>query len=308
MSLQNQLNQFHSDRAEAARRNLPQSRPAAAPVRTATPKPSTPTPSQPEKRSHDVAFPAEVGAGKGILDRVQLAIEYAKKRSPETLSFDTIISYLSLPNELEQKKHLFHRALTNHPRIAYAPSAESQKAIAVGSTPSEKAKAKDLFRYRPLHPVTNGEELREYLSKQETAAGISVKELKDGWPDCASTIDALESQGHLLVLRNKKDNTARTLWLDNPSFHITKPSSHPPIVKQADLDFLERWMKIKLPANEMDIRNELERAGLTPTSAVKEIRTQVAKKKERKRVERKNGKKTNTHLIGVLKDFSKMKK
>ena len=55
----------------------------------------------------------------------------------------------------------------------------------------------------------------------------------------------------------------------------------------------------------MEIRRELEKAGQTPTSAVREMKRIEAKKKEKRRVNRKGGKTTNSHMLGILKDYSK---
>lgn len=250
------------------------------------------------------------------------AVKYLKDNSPKTLPYERVISYISLPNDLRRKEHLLHRALKDHPRMTYTPSARTAQLLARGQTADEEVRNKDSFKYRPLHPVTNPTELRAYLATLDTAQGIPVKELKDGWPDCTPALANLEAQGHVLLLRNKKDGTPRTVWPDSPAYHIlsaplkaggTSSSSSadeippPPLVKQADDDFKEKWAKIRLPTHENDLRLELERANLTPTSAVREVRTVEVKKRERKRVERKNGKKTNVHMAGVLKDYSKMR-
>jgi transcription initiation factor TFIIE subunit beta len=322
------LQQFHAERAETARRNTSHNRPTASstPARTSTPGPA-------EKRSHEAAFAGASNANAsasaapmvatGILDTVSQAISYIKNKSPQDLTFDAIISWLSLPHDLQAKKHLFHRALSNHPRITWTQSAESEKALREGKAPGDTAKSRDLFRYRPLVPVRDKEQLRNYLAglvngtgnngEGPSAKGVGIKELKDGWPDCIPAIDELETQGYVLVLRNKKDNAPRHVWFDDPKYHLLIPSTSSdstPAVRQASPDFAERWLKLKLPAGENDVRNELERAGITPTSAVKAVVNagMQGKKKERKRVERKNGKKTNTHMAGILKDYSKMRK
>ena len=174
---------------------------------------------------------------------------------------------------------------------------------------SESGTGKESFKYRPLHPVTNGEELKEYLARQATAQGIPVKDLKDGWTDCIPTVDLLESQGHILVTRNKKDNTPKTVYYDSPTYHITRQqpatTTNPVTKSGVDSDFVEIWAKTELPASEQEIRTELEKAGLTPTSQVKEVKKVEARRKEKRRVNRKGGKTTNAHMLGILKDYSK---
>ena len=175
-------------------------------------------------------------------------------------------------------------------------------------------KGKEVFKYRPLHPVTNAEELREYLARRQTttATGVSVKELKDGWPDCAPVLDTLERAGFLLVTRKRKDDSAVSVYPDNPSWHLDPPSSatpskatpYPPVPK-LDADLASFWLGIKLPASEDEMRMELEKAGITPTSTVKEVVVKGQGKRERKRVVRANARKTNSHMEGILKDYSK---
>jgi len=170
---------------------------------------------------------------------------------------------------------------------------------------NQSGNGKESFKYRSVHPVTNGEELVAYLSRLETSQGISVRELKDGWPDCTSTIDRLEREGRILVVRNKKDDVPRTVWADSPSYYpVVDPTSRK--VSKVDMDFVDFWSKTKLPASENEIRAELERARITVTSAVKEVK-RMDVKKERKRVQRKNGKTTNSHMLGILKDYSNRK-
>ena len=312
--LKGSLASWQRENADAVKRNtnVPKS---------STPKPSTPTPAAAaaEKRSHDAAFqpPAATPAaaatgqqavGQELMTRIFEAIDYLRKNAPKPLPFESILRYLSLPADQRGGKteSAIRRALQASPRAEYIPRSESG---AIG---------KECFKYAPLVPVANAEELRDYLNRMavESAKGLSVKDLKDGWPDCTPTIDRLERLGHLLVVRNKKDNTPKTVYPDNPSFHppntlipanlSADPSDQP--IGHIDQDLRDFWAKIRLPANENDIRIELERAGITPTSQVKEAKPLGGGKKEKKvRKEKKNAKKTNVHMAGILKDYSHKK-
>ncbi|KAK5132734.1 hypothetical protein LTR08_008700 [Meristemomyces frigidus] len=303
MSLAGSLKQFQSERADAVSRNIQHARPTTtAPSRTSTPKPPPASaPAAPDKRSHDAAFAPALaakneGVGREVMSHVVFTINFLHSHSPATLPWSRITSWLSLPQDLRRNLPFIKRALQTNDRARYVSAAES-------------GTGQEGFVYRPLHPVTNGEELRGYLATLDTARGVSVKELKDGWPECAATIDLLESRGQILVARNKKDNAARLVWGDNASFHPpsntnTNSTHHPTdAVGKVDPDFVDFWCKIKLPPNDNDIRAELERAGLTPTSAVKEAK-KIEAKKGRKRAEKKNAKKTNVHMAGILKDYS----
>lgn len=293
MALNASLNKFRSELSDATSRNIAHSRPAsAAPARTSTPKPGDAS-----KRSHDAAFsappaqlPSTSHGGSELLTQVWNAIKYLKDKETKPVPFDQLIGYLSLPNDAEKNIPLIKRALIQHHRAEHIRKEDSPN-------------GKESFKYRPTHPVTNAEELKDYLAMQETAQGIPVRDLKDGWPDCAAHLDALEREGAILVSRNKKDNTPRMVWTDSPTYHILNPSTQQP--QKADADFVEIWSKTKLPAGENDLRIELEKAGLTPTSQVKEVRKMEAKRKEKRRINRKGGKTTNSHMLGILKDYSK---
>ncbi|KAJ9618708.1 hypothetical protein H2203_008912 [Taxawa tesnikishii (nom. ined.)] len=224
--------------------------------------------------------PANTSTGEQIVTQVFYATEHLQKKD-KAISFDDIWNYLSIPTHLQHHRNVLKRALMNHSRVEYDPKG-------LNGQPS--------FRFRPIHPVRSGEELVAYLQRQPTAQGISVKELKEGWAGAVAEIDALEQKGVLLVTRNKKDNTPKMVWPDDPSLKV-----------HVDEDFQNFWSKIKLPANPSDLRTELEKAGLTPTSKVKEIVKVTGARDKKKRVSRKVGRSTNTHMAGILKDYSQMK-
>jgi transcription initiation factor TFIIE subunit beta len=285
MSLQKQLGDYKRELADTAARNSAFTRPQAAG-------------GLPPKRTHGTAFtssqsasatpavvetPASVAPGghSELLTQVIYAIDYIKTKTGSLVPFDDITNYLSLPVDARNNFiPSIKKALAANERVTFIPKAQSDN-------------GKDSFKYRPPHPVTDGDELKMYLARQPTSQGISVKELKDGWPDCVSAIDALEKEGHVLVIRNKKDNTPKMVWFDSPTFHV-----------KVDSDFADFWSKTKLPSTESEIRGELEKAGLTSTSQVKEMKN-VNIKKDRKRAARRGGKTTNHHMTGILKDYSK---
>ena len=299
MSLNASLNSFRKDLSDATTRNVQHSRPAStAPARTSTPKPN-----DRNKRTHDAAFTSSeptkptttmpTGGGE-LLTLVVTSTDYLKEKNFRPIAFDDLVGYLSLPTEGSSKQAaLLKQALRTHARAEYVPA-------------SLAPSGKESFKYRPIHPVTNAEELKHYLHAQPTAQGISAKELRDGWPDAFAELNRLEEEGHVLLFRWRKDNTPRFVWADSPTYHILDPKTLRP--KHADADFAEVWAKTRLPANEMDLRGELEKAGLTPTSAVKEVRKAEVGRKQKKKIVRKGGKTTNSHLLGILKDYSGARK
>lgn len=296
MSLSSSLAKFKGELASATSRNIGQSRPpgSASGSARATPKPSASTSTattpaaaaaaaaEAAKRSHDSAFKPSAGSGSSLMTQVNVAVNYLKTKNPQELALDDVISYLSLPTEEARTQGaLIRKALQGNERVQFVPKALSSN-------------GRDSFKYRPSHPVTNAEELKNYLARQTTAQGIPVKELKDGWPNCIPTIDALEKENAILVTRQTKDNAPKMVWQNSPSYHV-----------HIDDDFREFWNKTKLPASETEIRNELEKAGIVPTSQVKEVK-KMGGKKERKKPTRRGGMKTtNKHMTGILKDYTR---
>ncbi|KAK4909763.1 hypothetical protein LTR49_021496 [Elasticomyces elasticus] len=271
MSLNDSLRAFKSERADAVSRNIQSSRPAAS---TPTPRTSTPKPSDTlPNPSNNVPVSGEV------MTYVLYAVDRLRASHPKPQVAADLLLNISLPLNLRGPvaEAKFKRALSGHFHA---------QIINAKSSPN----GKESFKYRPLHPVMNGDELRDYLARLDSASGVSVKDLKDGWPDCIPTITLLESRAwHLTTpVDPKNPGAAHKLMEISP-------------------DFLKIYSSFKLPPNGNDLIAELQGAGLVPTSAVKEVKSAGGKKKERKRVERRNAKKTNTHMAGVLKDYSKVK-
>ncbi|GAB7364503.1 hypothetical protein MBLNU230_g5312t1 [Neophaeotheca triangularis] len=302
MSLAASFKSFSSENKAAAARNLAHSRPSNnTPARSGTPTGG--------KRDHGAAFSQpqapqaqqqqptdEPRTGSEIMTNVVASVNYLKDKAPQPVTFENLIGYLSLPVDLQKQVANIKRALQGNDRVIYLPKTA--------------ANPKESFRYKPLVPATNAEELREYLARLPTAQGLSVREIKDGWPDCTPTLDAMERSGSLLILRHKKDDSPRIVYPDQPSYHAVETSTKTTdghtvtAVKPLDADFQDMWHKTKLPANENDIRLELEKNGLTPTSAVKEVQKGLGAGKKKRKVIRRGGKTTNTHMKDILKDYS----
>ncbi|GAB7342870.1 hypothetical protein MBLNU457_g0993t1 [Dothideomycetes sp. NU457] len=217
--------------------------------------------------------PAATGLGQEMMTRVHYAVEYLKEKD-RPIKFDDIFKYLSIPPDRKDEGRRLRSALMSHHKVEFDKGAGT-------------------FKFRPVHNVRSADELRAYLQRQTTAAGIKVPELKDGWPGAVDAIDLLEREGTLLVTRNKKDNAPKMIWPNDPSLGLSVT---------VDDDFQAYWHKIKVP-DSTDLRKELEKAGLTPTSQVKEAPQVSAGGKKKKRINRKAGRSTNTHMSHILKEY-----
>ena len=237
---------------------------------------------QKRKRAEITAFsqPADTGTGKDIKTQIYYAIENLKEKGrPQTLT--DIISYLNIHNESEKHKANIVHVLRNHAKVEYDPKNDGGEGT---------------FRYRPIHNIHNGDELLAFLQAQTTAQGLDVRKLKDGWADVEAEIDSLEAQGKLLTTRNKKDSHAKMVWPDDPTLDFP-----------VDKAFQSIWHKIKLPEPEQ-LANELEAAGLQPANKSRGIKVKSVEQVKKTKKPRKGGKTTNTHMIGVLRDYSHLKR
>lgn len=214
------------------------------------------------------------------MTQITYAVEYLKtKGTPQTLA--DLLSYLSLQHRENTYKRTIASILMKHDKVDY-----QRKSDGTDGT----------FSFRPVHNIRSADRLIGFLQSQPTAQGLSARELRDGWPDAETAIDELEQQGKLLVTRNRKDNHAKMVWPNDPSLRI-----------EIDEEFQNLWHKTKIPAHETLV-DDLKRAGLTPANkkGTKKTMLKVPEKKTKK--PRKGGRTTNTHMAGVLRDYSHLRK
>lgn len=286
--LDNQLSAFKSNLASASAK-ISNKRTTAAPLKsTPSPAPSQTSTAgkndlkrkRPDTSTVVYSQPANTGTGKDISTQVTYAIEYLKsKGSPQALL--DLLSYLSLHNSSDQHKRIISTILQRHPKVVYDQAGFGGK----GS-----------YSFKSLHNIRSGEQLLRHLQAQPTAQGLNVRELKDGWPGAEQSITELEHQGKLLVTRNKKDNHAKMVWPNDPSLAVA-----------IDEEFKNIWNKIRLPEAGA-VADELERAGLTPTNKARGIKVKPKMPEKKTKKPRKSGKTTNVHMMGVLRDYSHLKK
>lgn len=214
------------------------------------------------------------------MTQVTYAIEYLKtKGTPQTLT--DLLSYLSLQNRESQYKLMIARILRSHEKVDFQDKQDGGEGT---------------YSFRPVHNIRSPERLLGHLQSQPTAQGLNVRELRDGWPDAEDAINKLEAQGKLLVTRNKKDNHAKMVWPNDPSLAI-----------YIDDEFQAIWQKIKLP-EAAAVADDLEKAGLTPANKNRGVKVKAPVQEKKKKKPRIGGKTTNTHMLGVLRDYSHLKK
>ncbi|RJE24161.1 transcription initiation factor [Aspergillus sclerotialis] len=291
--LQQQLKSFNASVVDYAQR-MPQQRrfvnnPSTASASSSQPPSTTPTPTpgaDPKKKRHeaDIVYsqPANTGTGKDIMTQVLFAIEHMKTKGVP-LKFSDIVSYLSLQQRANDEGYVqaLRSILKVHEKVQFDPKG---------------ANGEGTFSFRPPHNIRSAEQLLQKLQSQSTGAGMSVRELREGWPNVEETINKLETEGKLLVTRNKKDNHAKMVWINDPSLN-----------QHFDDEFRAIWEKIKIP-DQQAVKEELDKAGITPTSKNKVIKPRPKVEQKKVKKPRRSGKTTNTHMMGVLRDYSHLKR
>lgn len=287
--LQQQISNFNASVVSSAGK-LPQQKRVAATSKpessTPSSKPSTPGSVVEQTRRHDANIvysqPVDTGTGKDIMTNVLYAIQKLKEKNAP-LSFDDIVGYLSLQERRHDEGYVraLRRILQNHDKINFDPDGDNGKGT---------------YSFKPPHNIRSKDQLLQKLQAQTLMTGITVKDLKEGWPDVEQAIDELEREGRLLVTRNKKDGHSRMVWANDPS-----------LVHHFDDEFRQIWEKTKIP-DQQRVIEELEKAGMTPANKNKVVKPRVKVEQKKTKKPRRTGKTTNTHMAGILRDYSHLKR
>ncbi|KAK6205216.1 TFIIE beta subunit core domain-containing protein [Scheffersomyces amazonensis] len=208
-------------------------------------------------------------SGSHLATYLLLATEYIKQydhpipvsKLSDYLSFDVHLTLMPLFKEID--------------RINYDPEA-------------------DTIQYVSLHNIRSPEDLLNFLRGQITFKGTPVKDLKDGWAGCIAAINSLEEENKILVLRNKKENAPRMIWINEG-----------PKLGSIDDEYKVMWNDVKLPDPD-NLYQSLIDQGLKPTGADPNLIKKKPQQQEKKQKKARRGKITNTHMKGILKDYSQL--
>ncbi|KOS17390.1 Transcription initiation factor IIE subunit beta [Escovopsis weberi] len=250
------------------------------------------------KRKRDAApevfsQPQLTGYGAEVKTQMTFAVEYLKRKG-DARSLGDIIDHLSLRGYPDEHKRELAEGLRGHPRVDWRPDGASK------TGGGNEAWRSGTYEHRPVIPgVRDATSLLAHLQRKTDASGVSVKDLKDGWPDCEDALAALEREHRVLVVRTKKDNFPRYVWADDASLH--HPVQH---------EFQAMWRRVQLPGID-DMHRKLVSVGQKPTSEdpLKTVSSAAGKPKaQKKRAGKRLGKATNTHMTHLLNDYSSMRR
>ncbi|KAK2061287.1 transcription initiation factor IIE subunit beta [Colletotrichum caudatum] len=285
--LEKQKAAFSSSLASAASK-LTSSAPPPAPA----PAPSKPTtasePSGKRKRDPIVySQPQNTSFGQEVFTQMQYALEWLKGKDDAKTATE-IFDHLGQTRSTDKHKQQLVEAMRRHPRIQWIPDPKL----------SEQTWRTGTYVHRPIIPgVRDKISLLRHLQSKKDAEGTSVKDLKDGWPDCDQALMELEREHKILIVKTKKEQHPRAIWLDDASLH-----------HDVDDEFKRMWNAVEVPSTD-DIVKKLVSVGQKPASAdPSTIKKVDSKKQQKKRAVRRTGKTTNTHMEHLLKDYSHMVK
>lgn len=225
-----------------------------------------------------------------MISQMAYAVSWLRGKD-EPQPYNAVLGYLSLTSRPESEQEYFVEQMRRHPQIQWIPDPSL----------SEQTWRTGKYLHRPAIPgVKSKTTLLAYLQKKTDASGVSVKDLKDGWPDCDAAITELEAEHKVLVVRAKKDGVARMVWLDDGS-----------LAQEIDPQLKVMWSRMELPSLET-IATRLIAAGQKPASEDPRNKVDSGKggggDKKKKRAQRRGGKSTNTHMEHLLRDYSHMKR
>jgi transcription initiation factor TFIIE subunit beta len=140
----------------------------------------------------------------------------------------------------------------------------------------------DTYIFKPPYEISSAEQLLVYFQKQEIAKSIAITDLQQGWKDCIPTINALDREHKLVVLRHKKDNSPRTIWGNDPTLYAP-----------LDAIYVQKWKAINLPG-ENEIRDKLK--AMSSRAAGDAPKAVLDNKPKQKKKVRRGHKITNTHM------------
>ncbi|KAI1124541.1 hypothetical protein F5Y10DRAFT_27610 [Nemania abortiva] len=228
--------------------------------------------------------------GTHMMTQLTYVVDFLKaKRAPKTLQ--EVLDHLTLHNLPEHQQKIFVNLMHKHSRIDHIPAPKNAK----GDQPAWRT---GKYQFKAKIPGVHDKiTLLAHLQQKTDASSLSVKDLKDGWPDCDQAITELEKEHKILVVRTKKDNHAKFVWLDEPRL------SH-----AVDPEFLAMWHRIELPAPD-DMVRKLLALGQKPASEAPTNNAKATAKTAKKRKTTRPPKhQSNAHMAHLLKDYSHMKR
>ncbi|CAG8586294.1 6103_t:CDS:2 [Paraglomus occultum] len=221
--------------------------------------------------------PADTGTVKHTLSQLHKVINFLKERVDSPQSAEDLknhqIADITANDEL-------YKLMINNEKIEYD---------AMNGT----------FKYKPEFMIRSSEDLLQllYERKDSKPCGMHFKDLADSYVDVTTSIQELEKESRILVIRLMKDNSPRLMFWNDVGENTTM-----------DKEFVDMFHKVKTP-DDVDLKVELQKAGLQTMAILENKATGEIKPKQRKRKQgNRKIKITNTHLdLDLTKDYTPMR-
>lgn len=262
-------NKIRSGPSVTVKRAVPQPRPQVKPQPEERPAPKRPMTDSVSEAIKRQKASSHGMSGSHLSTQLHLAVEYIKEQDAP-VSIPKLQSYLSF-----DIAETLLPLLKEIDRLRYDQETNT-------------------LEYVSLHNIRSSEDLLNFLRTQPTFKGTPIKELRDGWAGCVQAIEELEEENKILVLRNKKENAPRLVWANLGGELLL-----------IDEEFTEMWARVKLPDSD-SLYQALVDQSLKPTGADPQLVKRKAPQAEKKQKKARRGKVTNTHMKGILKDYSQL--
>lgn len=209
-----------------------------------------------------------------VMNHVKNAIDRLKAKFPQSVSWDDLSAFALSAHDTPKARELVYEVLKRH-----------------GEVNHDVLRSTGLFKYRPPFGIASQDDLIRHLYQPVAALGIKATDISSVWATKEEEISELEKKHNILVARNKKDNSARHIWLDDPTKYAN-----------LDTEFRDIWSAVQLPLPER-LRQELAEIGFKAATEGHKPKT-AAQAQKKKRVGKRGTKITNTHMHNMLKDYS----
>ncbi|CAG8501130.1 3331_t:CDS:2 [Paraglomus brasilianum] len=174
--------------------------------------------------------PADTGTVKHTLSQLHKVINFLKERVDSPQSAEDLKSHqiadITTNDEL-------YKLMINNEKIEYDA-------------------ANGTFKYKPEFMIRSSEDLLQllYERKDSKPCGMHFKDLADSYVDVTTSIQELEKESRILVIRLMKDNSPRLMFWNDVGENTTM-----------DKEFVDMFHKVKTP-DDVDLKVELQKAGL----------------------------------------------
>ena len=201
------------------------------------------------------------------------AVDRLKKNPTETYTFKQLSDYAAsqgAPEDIDKISRFLRMSADVHKE--------------------EVLKETGKYKYYPKLGISGPEDMLRVLRNKDTMDGIKAADLKEAWKDMEKDLNDLERRHKIVVIRNKKDNAAKQIYLSAPSLYT-----------QVDEEFRDIWLAVNIK-DPQQMRNELAEFGFKTATEIPKVNAPA--RVEKKRKGKKGGTKiTNTHMAGIFKDY-----